>query len=68
MADFGSFSDLTRLLDVFMGSNLIHSGRTTSLDHVKAIVKVWGPYMTIKSLLGCPENQDFEPKWPFWAF
>ena len=68
MADFDGFLDLNRLLDGVMGSNLIQNGRTTSLVHVKVMVLVHGTYFTIKSLLGCPESQDLEPKWSFFGF
>ena len=65
------FLDLTRPLDRVMRSNLVQNWQATSLVHVKVMIHVCRPYFTIKLLPGCPENQDFEPKWTkkavFWT-
>ena len=66
--DFGGFLDLNPLLGLGMRSNLVQIARDTSADVVKGLKRPPGPYFTLKSLLGCPENQDLGPKWPFLAF
>ena len=62
MVDFGTFLDLTQLLGRVKGSNLVQIARNTSADVVEQLTLPVGSYITLISLLGCPENQDFDPK------
>jgi len=59
--DFGGFLDLTQLLEGFKGSYLAQIARSTSADVVEGLTCPAESYFTLKSLLGCPENQDFDP-------
>ena len=62
IGDFGGFLDLTPLLEGVKRSNLVQIARNTSADVVEGQKYTGRPYFTVKSLLGHPENQDFEPK------
>ena len=62
MADFGGFLDLIQLLDGVKRSDLVQIARNTSADVVEGLIWPYGPYFTIISLLGCPENQHLGPR------
>ena len=62
MVDFGGFSDLTRRIERVKRSNLAQIARNTSADVVEGLIWPYGPYFTIISLLGCPENQHLGPR------
>ena len=68
MGDFGTFLDVTRLIGVVTRSNWVQIARNTSADVAKGLKWAYRLHFTLKSLLGCPENNNFDPKWPFLAF
>ena len=68
MVDFGGFLDLTRLADLVMGSNLVQTASSTSVGMLEAVRAAIAYNFTLISLLGCPENQDFDPEISIFAF
>jgi hypothetical protein len=65
LASNGTFLDVTRLLEGIMRSYLVWDGSNTPLGVVEGLDGVRSYKITLISLPGCPEKQDFGPQKAF---